>query len=154
MYRRVADSLIEHASARRRAGVRVPSPSWRVQLTHGDVILEPDDLENLPDGSIVAERVRTGRPTKDDLKGDFDDIYALYVAAARQASSASRVQVRFLSADAVLPVSFKEKALTTRLGRYDAAIVGIARGEFDPDVTEHRCPRCAYYFICPAAEDN
>lgn len=154
MYRRVADSLIERASARRRTGVRVPSPSWRVQLTHGAVIVEPDDIENMPDGSIVAERVRTGRPTKDDLKGDLDDIYALYVVAARQASSASRVQVRFLSADAVLPVSFKEKALTTRLGRYDAAIVGIARGEFGPDVTEHRCPRCAYYFICPAAEDN
>jgi superfamily I DNA/RNA helicase/CRISPR/Cas system-associated exonuclease Cas4 (RecB family) len=154
MYRRVADSLIERAGARRRTGVRVPSPTWRVQLAHGVVILEPDDLEDEPDGSIVAERVRTGRPTKDDLKGDLDDIYALYVAAARQAASGSRVQVRFLSADAVLPVSLKEKALTTRLGHYDAAIVGIARAEFGPDPKEHRCPRCAYYFICPAAEDK
>lgn len=154
MYRRVAHSLIERASARRRAGVRVPSPSWRVPLAHGAVTLEPDDLEQMPDGSMVVERVRTGRPTKDDLKGDFDDIYALYVAAARQASSASLVQVRFLSGDAVLPVSLTQRALTTRLGHYETAITGIARGEFSPDAKEHRCPRCAYYFICPAAEDK
>lgn len=154
MYRRVADSLIQRASARRRNGVRAPSPTWRVPLTHGTVVVEPDDLETLPDGTIVAERVRTGRPTKGDLKGDVDDVYALYLAAARQASSTSSVQIRFLSADIVLPVLLKEKALATRLGHYDAAIVGIARGEFGPDVQEHRCPRCAYYFICPAVEDN
>lgn len=154
MYRQVAEALIKRESARQGAGVRLPTPTWRVQLAHGTVILEPDKVETLPKGAIVAERVRTGRPTKDDLKGNFDNVYAVYLAGARQVSAASQVQARFLSADAVLPVSLKDKALATRLERYDAAIVGIARSEFPPDVDEHRCPRCAYYFICPAVEDH
>lgn len=154
MYRRVAETMVERASARGRSGTRKPSPTWMVNMAHGRVILEPDDVETGPDGSLLAERVRTGRPTKDELKGDFDDIYALYVHAARQAASNARVQARFLSADIVLPVSLSEKALRTRLGHYDEAIVGIARSDFSPDVNEHRCPRCAYYFICPVAEDN
>jgi len=154
MYRQVAESLTKRESARQRAGVRLHTPTWRVQLAHGTVILEPHEVEMLPKGDIVAERVRTGRPTKDDLKGNFDSVYAVYLAGVRQVSNASRVQARFLSANAVLPVSLKDKALATRLERYDAAIVGIARSEFPPDIDEHRCPRCAYYFICPAVEDH
>ncbi len=152
LYQRVAESMIKRAGERRRLGVHTPSPQWEVMLPHGRVILQPDAVEELPDGSLVAERLRTGHPTKGELK---KDIYGLYLAAAREASSTtSRIQVRFLSSDTVLPVFFSDKELTTRLDRYDAAILGIARGEFSPDVQEHRCPRCAYYFICPMAEDK
>jgi DNA helicase-2/ATP-dependent DNA helicase PcrA len=153
LYRRVAESLTKEAAQRQRRGVRIPSPVWRVQLAHGTVTVEPDDVETTPSGGLVVERVRTGRPTKDELKGTFDEIYALYVAGARQASSDSQVQARFLSTDTVLPVSMKDKAVAGRLEKYDAAIVGIARAEFPADAKEHRCPRCAYYFICPAGED-
>lgn len=154
LYLRAAKAMVERASARRRRSVHTPSPQWEVGVPHGRVIFEPDDLESLPDGSVVAERLRTGRPTKSVLKGIFEDIYALYVVGARQASKTCRVQVRYLSSDDVLPVSLSEKVLKTRLGHYDAAIVGIANSEFSPNVQEHRCPRCAYYFICPVAEDT
>lgn len=155
LYRRVAVTMVEQASARSRLGTLTPSPEWEVALPHGRVILQPDALERMPDGSLVIERVRTGRPTKDDRKGKFDDdIYGLYVAGGRQASITSRVQVRFLSSDTVLAVTLSDKELKTRLSHYDEAIVGIAGGEFGPNVQEHRCPRCAYYFICPLAEDK
>jgi DNA helicase II / ATP-dependent DNA helicase PcrA len=152
LYRRVAESMVERASARRRLGVRTPSPEWEVVLPQGRVILQPDDLEDLPDGTLVAERLRTGRPTKNEVK---KDIYALYLVAARQAAgTTARVQVRFLSSDTVLPVSLSDRELRTRLAHYGDAIVGISTREFSPNVQEHRCPRCAYYFICPTAEDK
>jgi DNA helicase II / ATP-dependent DNA helicase PcrA len=146
--------MIRTACGRRRAGVRLPPVRWLVDVPHGRVILEPDDVESTPDGTLVAERMETGRPTKDERAGEFgDDIYALYLVASGQASRSARVQVRFLSADLVLPVVLKAKAIDTRLGHYDDAIVGIAQGDFRPDPGEHQCPRCAYYFVCPVAED-
>lgn len=154
LYLRVAKSMVERASVRSHLGGRMASPQWEVPLEHGRVVFQPDDLESLPDGSLVVERLRTGRPTKGDLKGDFDDIYALYITAARQSSRPCRVQVRFLSSETVLSVSLSDSELRTRLGHYDSAIVGIINGAFYPKVDEHRCPRCAYYFICPMAEDR
>lgn len=155
LYRAIAQSMVGRAASRRRAGIRVPSPQWRLPLRNGTILLQPDDLERLRDGQEVVERVRTGRPTKDDRRGKFDDIYAVYVAAAEQAEPrVSRgVQVRFLSTDEVLAVSLSSKELKTRLDHYDKAMSGIASQEFAPKPNEHRCPRCSFYFICPVAEE-
>lgn len=154
LYRRIAESMVGQAASRRRPGVRVPSPEWRLALRNGTVLLRPDDLERLPDGEEVVERIRTGRPTKDDRKGKFDDIYAVYVAAADRAEPPvqRRVQIRFLSTHEVLAVSLSPKELKTRLDRYDKAMAGIVSQEFAPKPNEHRCPRCSYYFICPVSE--
>jgi CRISPR/Cas system-associated exonuclease Cas4 (RecB family) len=156
LYRKIAESMVVRSSSRRRLGIHVASPEWRVSLPNGSIVVRPDDVERLQDGSEVVERLRTGRPTKDQLRGKFDDIYAAYVEAADRAEPRvqRRVQVRFLSTDTVLPISLSAKEIRTRLERYDKAISGIARKEFLPKPSEHRCPRCSYYFICPAAEET
>ena len=153
LYKGIAQTMEGRATSRRRTGIRVPSPEWRLSLRNGTVLLQPDDLERRQDGQEIVERIRTGRPTKDDRKGKFDDIYAVYVAAADRVEPhvPRRVQVRFLSTDEVLEVSLSPKELKTRLDRYDKAMAGIASQEFAPKPNEHRCPRCSYYFICPAA---
>lgn len=46
-----------------------------------------------------------------------------------------------------------DKARAARLGRYDAAIVGILAGQFAASPVDRTCPRCPHYFICPVAED-
>lgn len=154
LYFNVAKSMVLRASTHGDMANHVASPQWEVRVPNGRIIFQPDVLHGLPGGGLLAERLRTGRPTKGDLKGDFDDIYALYVEAARQSSARSSVQVRYLSTDTILPVSLSDKGLKTRLDRYDTAIANIERDTFSPNVQEHRCPRCAYYFICPVAEDN
>jgi len=154
LYRKIAESMVARSSSRGRLGTHVASPEWRLSLTNGSIVVRPDDVERLQDGSEVVERLRTGRPTKEQIGGKFDDIYAAYVEAADRAEPRvqRRVQIRFLSTDTVLPVSLSTKEIQTRLDRYDKAISGITRKEFLPKPSEHRCPRCSYYFICPTAE--
>ena len=50
-------------------------------------------------------------------------------------------------------VPLPEKSARTRLAHYDTAIEGILRGEFPPKPNDRLCPRCPYYFICPAGVD-
>ena len=64
-----------------------------------------------------------------------------------------QVVVRYLSEDHVEPVTLGQRAIETRLGRYDAAIAGILREEFPPQPNDRSCPRCPHYFICPLGED-
>jgi CRISPR/Cas system-associated exonuclease Cas4 (RecB family) len=126
-------------------------PAWEVRLPHGRVTFEPDNVEQLDDGSQIVERLRTGRPTKSALD---DEIYALYLAAAERATPSvpRTVQIRYLSNDHIEPVTLAPKTVEARLAKYDAAIAGILRREFPPTPTDRACPRCPNYFICPAAE--
>lgn len=153
LYRRVAESMVQRAIGRVREGVGVPAPQWDVALPHGQVTLVPDDLEALSDGSEIVERLRTGRPTKTELA---KDIYALYVHAAAVAEPQVRrtVRARFLSTDTVQDVTLKPSTVKARLRHYDDALVGVARGDFAPTPSEHNCPRCAFYFVCPTGEDQ
>jgi hypothetical protein len=153
LYRRSAETMVLRAAGRP-IHSRGPAarPEWEVRLPHGRVRFTPDHVESLEDGSEVVERLRTGRPSKSELD---KDIYALYQVAAREARPQvpRRVQVRYLSTDHVEPVNLSQRTINTRLGRYDAAIVGILREDFPPQPSDRVCPRCPHYFICPLAED-
>jgi len=153
LYRRSAEAMVLRAAGRpiRSRGPAV-RPEWEVQLPHGRVRFKPDHVEALEDGSEVVERLRTGRRSSSELN---KDIYSLYQVAAREASPQvlRRVQVRYLSTDHVEPVNLSQRTIDTRLGHYDAAIVGILREQFPPQPSDRVCPRCPHYFICPVAED-
>ena len=118
----------------------------------GLIRFTPDHVEVLGDGSEVVERLRTGRPTKNEAG---KDIYALYVTAAQAAEPRirRRVQVRYLSADQVDPIDLQPGPINTRLKHYNEAIRGILHQDFSPQPSERTCPRCPHYFICPLGED-
>ena len=117
----------------------------------GLIRFTPDHVEVLGDGSEVVERLRTGRPTKNEAG---KDIYALYVTAAQAAKPRirRRVQVRYLSADQVDPIDLQPGPINTRLKHYNEAIRGILHQDFSPQPSERTCPRCPHYFICPLGE--
>jgi CRISPR/Cas system-associated exonuclease Cas4 (RecB family) len=153
LYWKSAELLVARAVGRRnQARGRVSRPEWEVRVPHGRISFTPDHVETIEDGTQVVERLRTGRPTKGELG---KDIYALYVAAAGEATPRVRrmVLVRYLSTDTVEPVQLKRQTIDARLAKYDDAIVGILREEFPPEPSDRNCPRCPYYFICPLAED-
>jgi hypothetical protein len=149
-----ARNMVERWAGRPTRGRgQASQPEWEVLLPHGRVTFEPDHVEQLEDGSQLVERLRTGRPTKSELD---DAIYALYVAAAQETKPKvpRTVQVRYLSSDHVEPVELRPKTVESRLAKYDAAIVGILRGEYPPTPDDRNCPRCPHYFICPLAGDS
>lgn len=154
LYLEQAEVMIARAVLRVGRGVRsLLSPTWEVRRPRGRIRLRPDRVE-LADASDpvapVVRRLRTGRPTTSESE---DNVYALYQVAAQEAYPGSMVETLYLSTDETRPVSLKDKTLSTRLGRYDAAIDGIIAGEFPPQPSDRRCPRCPHYFICPLAED-
>jgi DNA helicase II / ATP-dependent DNA helicase PcrA len=112
----------------------------------------PDNVEELEDGSVDIERLRTGRPTRSELD---DEIYALYAAGAEGAlgpSVPARIQVHYLATDQVQEVTLKPRAISTRLAKYDRAMVGILNEAFPPEPSDRTCPRCPHYFICPSGQ--
>lgn len=134
---------------------RVARPEWVVPLPHGRVTFTPDHVEvSEASGAVpLVQRLRTGRPSKDE---EDKDIYALYQVAARAAfpDTSPTVEIAYLSGDVTTPVHLSARKLQNRLDRYDAAIVGIQQGMFSPQPSERECPRCPHYFICPVAEDT
>ena len=154
LYRSSADDLVKRAARRPFTSEGTAArPQWEVAVPLGRIYFTPDHVEVRSDGSEVVERLRTGRPTKSEMR---KDIYALYVKAAQNAEPRvlRTVKVRYLSADQVDTVDLSSRTINTRLNHYNDAIRGILRKDFAPQPNERNCPRCPHYFICPSGEDK
>jgi CRISPR/Cas system-associated exonuclease Cas4 (RecB family) len=151
VYYASARNMVERWAGRPTRSRSLPAEAdWEVQLKHGRVSFVPDNIEEQDDGTLLVERLRTGRPTKTELE---DEIYALYTAGAPPAAQpqSRTVQVRYLATDQVEPVVLKPRSVDSRLAKYDAAIVGILNEDYPPEPNDRVCPRCPNYFICPGA---
>ena len=145
VYRAAADDIVRRAVARRVGSMEILDADWLIQRQAGQIRLRPDHVEKGIDG-LVVRRLRTGRPSK---KLD-DDIYALYLDAARQKLGQAHVEALFLTTDEAKPVSMSDKVIAKRLAKYDSAMAGIRKGLFPAKPNDWTCPRCPQYFICSA----
>jgi len=132
-------------------GPGLPSPI-DVPLQHGVVRLLPDQVSILDDGTLVMQRLRTGRLSKSERD---KPIYALYQRAARAGGTTpQRIELISLTSGASEPIDISPKTEATRLAKYDEAILGLRAGRFLPSPSERNCPRCPHYFICPAGSPH
>jgi DNA helicase II / ATP-dependent DNA helicase PcrA len=154
LYREQAEAMVVRAVAWGAGRAIVASPTWEVSLPHGRVRVTPDQVE-VADAETgrkpIVRRLRTGRPSASEQE---KDVYALYLQAARDAHPDAEVETLYVAADEAVPLGMTEKKLQNRLDRYDAAIVGILQGKFDPKPNDRECPRCPHYFICSANDDH
>jgi CRISPR/Cas system-associated exonuclease Cas4 (RecB family) len=138
---------IEHLA---KVGTPCPLPTWKIQLKTGCVQVVPDFLVKDAKKFPIVIRFRTGRPTSGESE---KDIYAIYKTAVEKASSGKgKVKIYYLSTGETEEVNMTDKKLSTRLNRYERAMMDIATGLFPPKIDEWTCPRCPHYFICPAGE--
>lgn len=158
LYRAAAEALVATAleEAARRRGRRTQSrPEWTVALTNGVVAVTPDEVDLADEQgrpAVVVRRVKTGRPSKSEAE---KEVYALcHEGAARAHGAGARVEIAYLATGTTETVELTPRKVKTRLEKYDAAMAAIARGEFPANPSDHACPRCAQYFICPMAEDG
>ena len=154
LYRSSADDLVRRAVKRPfSSGGTAARPQWEVQVPLGRIHFTPDHVEVFDDGSEVVERLRTGRPTKSEMR---KDIYALYMVAAQTAEPRvpRTVKLRYLSTDQVDTINISPRTINTRLNHYNDAIKGILHKDFAPRPNDRNCPRCPHYFICPLGEDS
>ena len=129
-YRKLASRLIAaliNAGAGRRFRDAEP---LAIDFPNGRVLVEPNELAELPDGTVVIRRVRTGYKRSDE----YDRLeYTLYHLAARsQFGSRAIVQALHLTDETDEPVVISATKLGNRQKKSDTMLGGIASGEFPP----------------------
>jgi hypothetical protein len=119
-----------------------------IDFSNGRVLVEPNELAELPDGTVVIRRVRTGYKRKDE----YDRLeYTLYhLAAQSQFGGRAVVHALHLTDETLEPVVISAAKLTSRQKKSDDLLAGIAAGEFPTEVDSVSCPRCPHFFVCAA----
>ena len=147
-YRRLASRLIG-ALVRSGAGRRFrEAQPLAIDFPNGRVLVEPNELAELPDGTVVIRRVRTGHKRSDE----YDRLeYTLYhLAAESQFGGRAVVQALHLTDETAEAVAISATKLGNRKKKSDGMLAGIARGAFPTEVDAVTCPRCPHFFVCAA----
>ena len=147
-YRRLASSLVARlvgAGAGRRFREAKP---LALDLPNGRLVVEPNEIAELPDGTVVVRRVRTGRRRVQE----YDELeYSLYqLATDVEFGGAGAVHALHLTDGIDEVVTITPRKLATRRSKTDDMLGAIAAGRFQPRPDPVRCPRCPHFFICPA----
>jgi DNA helicase-2/ATP-dependent DNA helicase PcrA len=147
-YRYLADRLVR-ALVRLGAGRRFRrSEALAIDFASGRVLVEPDEMAQLPDGTPILRRIRTGYKRSDE----YDRLdYTLYHLAAQQRFNDNyQVEALHLTDEHVEPVTVSNQKMQNRRVKSDLMLAGIAAGQFPPQIDAVTCPRCPHFFICPA----
>lgn len=147
-YRRLATRLIAalvNAGAGRRFREAQPIA---IDFANGRVLVEPNELAELADGTVVVRRVRTGQKRSDE----YDRLeYTLYQLAARATFGPDAVvQALHLTDETAEPVVISPTKLGNRRTKSETMLAGIAAGEFPTEIDVVTCPRCPHFFVCAA----
>jgi DNA helicase II / ATP-dependent DNA helicase PcrA len=147
-YLRLAGRLVS-ALVRSGAGRRFRSAEpLAIDFANGRVVVEPDEIAELPNGAVVLRRVRTGHKRTDE----YDRLeYSLYlIAGQRHFAGRFLVQAVHLTDESVDAVTVTTKKIANRQATSDQILAGIAAGQFPPEIDAVTCPRCPHFFICAA----
>jgi superfamily I DNA/RNA helicase/Zn-dependent peptidase ImmA (M78 family) len=148
-YRRLADRLVRALVDAGAGRTFRASERLAIDLAGGRVIVEPDEIAELPNGTVILRRVRTGR-RRDKEYDELD--YTLYHLAGRaHYGSAYVVEAIHLTSEIVEPVTgLTPTKLKNRQAKAGEMLNDIAAGWFPPKPNDFRCPRCPHFFVCDA----
>jgi DNA helicase II / ATP-dependent DNA helicase PcrA len=145
IYRRAAEDMVRRAAAVIASDQGVPVEAvWRLTIAGRPVIAMPDRVAQLPDGTVVAQRIRTGRKTKSEAG---KAIWAFLQAAGRAAFPGRTVRLQAFYPATGEQVHIAPEDPEESFAMYEDAIAGIERGLFTPTPSRD-CPACQFYFIC------
>jgi DNA helicase-2/ATP-dependent DNA helicase PcrA len=148
-YRRLASRLVG-ALVRSGAGRRFrKAEPLAIDFPNGRVIVEPNEMAELADGTPVLRRIRTGYRRKQE----YDRLeYALYcLAGVAHFGQRFAVEAVHLTDETMEPVTVTAAKIDRRKSDADRMLAGIGAGAFPPNVDPVTCPRCPHFFICPSA---
>jgi hypothetical protein len=145
---RLIAALIRAGAGRR---FRHPDP-LPIDFQNGRVMVEPNELAELPDGNVVVRRVRTGHKRSDE----YDRLeYALYqLAAQARFGGGVVVQALHLTDETAEAVAITAAKIGHRRAKSEEMLARIAAGWFPPEIDAVTCPRCPHYFICAAMPEG
>lgn len=147
-YRGIASQLIETAVVSGEDLRFLPSDPIEIDLPGVPVRVEPSEVFELSDGTVVLRHVRTGKKRSDE----YDRLeYTLYLMAAKaKFGDAAKVQALHLTDETCEDVSLTDRKLAHRIEKIEDFSARVASGEFSPKPDDTICPRCPHFFICAA----
>lgn len=147
-YRRLASRLIStliRAGAGRRFREAQP---LAIDFPNGRIVVEPNEIAELPSGSVMLRRIHTGKKRSDE----YDRLdYTLYqLAGEAHFGTQFVVEALHLTDEVCEPVVITSQKLENRRETSDAILGQIAAGWFPVDIDAVTCPRCPHFFVCSA----
>jgi DNA helicase-2/ATP-dependent DNA helicase PcrA len=147
-YRKLASRLVAalHKSAEGRLFRK--AESLALDLANGRVVVEPSEIAELPDGTVVLRKVHTGSKRSDE----FDRLeYTLYhLAGCAAFGETTKVEAIHLTDGTITPFELSHAKIKNRAQTSDELLTQINKGYFPPSPDDVRCPRCPHFFICAA----
>ena len=148
-YRRLASRLVG-ALVTSGAGRRFrKAEPLAIDLPNGRVVVEPNEMAELPDGTVVLRRIRTGHRTQSEYDGLEYTLY--HLAGETHFGRRFMVEALHLTDETLEAVVITTKKLSNRREETDHMLSKVAAGAFPPEVDSVTCPRCPHFFICPAS---
>jgi DNA helicase II / ATP-dependent DNA helicase PcrA len=147
-YRRLADRLVR-ALVRLGAGQRFrKAEPLAIDFPNGRVLVQPGETTELPNGTVLLRRVRTGYKRSDE----YDRLeYTLYHLAARARYGAAYVvEALHLTDESVETVAVSTTKMNKHRTKSEDMLAAITAGRFSPNIDAVRCPRCPHFFTCAA----
>jgi superfamily I DNA/RNA helicase/Zn-dependent peptidase ImmA (M78 family) len=147
IYRTAADQMLATALLLM-DGKSLP-PEVSLTLGGGVVVTSrADRISSSPDG-IMLQRFKAGRLSKEERPKAR---YVVMQAALRAGAPGTRVEFEHVSllTGERRSSTLAEKKLPGEIAKLERAFTSIAAGHFEPAPSDFKCPRCPYYFICPA----
>lgn len=148
IYRAAAEKIVETASGLMDTGT-LPLDLTVAVVVQGEeitVTCKADHIAQLPDGIEVYRFKMTKLAKKESSKLR----YIAVQAAIQQKYPGNKVEfhhISLLTGDRQDATAKKLAADSAKLGE---AILGVRAGNFDPDRSDRECPRCPFFFVCPA----
>jgi hypothetical protein len=148
-YRKIAQQTIENFHAACQGLDFQKVETLVIDLAHGKVEVNPDQIARRPDGTMLLRRIRTGR-VSDDEEGEW--IYTFYDAAASARYGAGRYEIEavHLTGNTRTRINPSHKRKQNRMEKAAEATQNILAGAFPPQPDAFSCPRCPHFFYCPS----
>ncbi len=149
-YRRLVENMLQHLKPVLASGELKHGVDLTLNVRGVAIRLHVDQVLASPDGKIFRT-IKGGRLSKSEA--DRLGNALLLEAVAAQAGSPGRVETFHLVDGATTAVTQTNAKRRNRLASSAAFVEAIARGEYPPNPSDWECPRCRYFFLCPAPLD-
>ena len=146
-YRRLASRLVG-ALVNAGAGRRFrKAERLAIDLPNGRVVVEPNEMAELPDGTVILRRVRTGYRTQQEYDGLEYTLY--HLAGAAHFGRGFIVEALHLTDETMEPVPITSKKLSNRREEADKMLAAIGAGAFPAEDRRRHLPTMPAFLHLP-----
>jgi DNA helicase II / ATP-dependent DNA helicase PcrA len=152
-YRKIAQQTIENFHSACEGLNFQELETLVIDLAHGKVEVNPDQIARRSDGTMLLRRIRTGK-VSDDEEGEW--IYTFYHEAATERYGPGRYEIEavHLTSNTRTKIDPSLKRRNNRMEKAAAASKNIYAGAFPPQPDVFSCPRCPHFFYCPSLPEG